>query len=311
MYVRFNGHYHGGLDHIMGGIVLDPEIPIPVEGERENDRCARYANTRGRYSKAFQECYLIEWNELPPLKKLLDRFGRDIAAVIMEPVMTNNIGCFPEPGFLEGARRLCDEYGALLIFDEILTGFRIGLSGAQGYFGVTPDLTTLSKALGGGFPVSSGCGRREVMGTLTRAYAILGGTFNGHPLAVAAVIAAIREYRKDDGAVFWTIEKLGGMLKEGLEEIAREHGQNLLLQGYPGALYINFTDEQRIRNHIEGCEFTDTAKANRFGQLLQKRGIISTRRFLVSAADTERDIEVTLDRANGALRALKEEYGGG
>ncbi len=310
MYVRFNGHYHGGLDHILGGIVLDAETPIPVEGEREDDRYARYANTKGRYSKAFQECYLIEWNEIPALEKLLNRFGTDIAAIIMEPVMTNNFGCFPEPGFLEGVRRLCDEYGAVLIFDEVLTGFRIGLNGAQGFFGVTPDLTTLSKALGGGFPVSSVCGKREVMDTLTKADAILGGTFNGHPLAMAAVSAAIEEYRKDDGAVFRHIEKLGGMLKEGLEEIARQHGQNLLLQGYPGALYINFTDRQRIKNHIEGCEFTDTVKAKRFGELLKARGIISTRRFLVSAAHTERDIEVTLDRASDALRALKEEYGG-
>jgi glutamate-1-semialdehyde 2,1-aminomutase len=309
-YVRFNGHYHGGLDHIMGGIVLDPENPIPVQGERENDRYAKYANTKGRYSKAFQECYLIEWNDLPALERLLHAHGEDIAAVIMEPVMTNNFGCFPEPGYLEAVRGLCDEFGIVLIFYEVLTGFRIGLNGAQGYFGVTPDLTTLSKALGGGFPVSSVCGKREVMDTLTRADAILGGTFNGHPLAMAAVIAAIEEYGKEDGAVFRRIEELGARLRKGLQEIAREHDQNLLLQGYPGALYIIFTDRDKIRNHTEGCEAADIGKAARFGELLKERGVITARRFLLSAAHTEEDIEETLDRANDSMRRLKEEWGG-
>ncbi len=310
MYVRFNGHYHGGLDHIMGGIVLDPENPIPVEGERENDRYAKYANTKGRYSKAFRECYLIEWNDLPALERLLHKHAEDIAAVIMEPVMTNNFGCFPEPGYLEGVRGLCDEFGIVLIFDEVLTGFRIGLSGAQGYFGVTPDLTTLSKALGGGFPVSSVCGKREVMDTLTHADAILGGTFSGHPLAMAAVIAAVEEYKRDDGAVFRRIEQLGNRLRTGLGEIAREHEQNLLLQGYPGAIYIIFTEEEKIRNHSEGCQAADIAKAARFGELLKERGVITARRFLLSAAHSADDIEETLERANDSMRTLKAEFGG-
>ncbi len=310
MYIRFNGHYHGAMDHILGGIVRDPENPIPVEGEWENDRYAKSANTKGRYSKAFQECYLIEWNDSPALEKLLNKFGDNIAAIIMEPVMTNNFGCFPESGYLEGVRELCDEHGVVLIFDEVLTGFRIGLHGAQGYFGVTPDLTALSKGLGGGFPVSSTCGKREPMDTLTRADAIQGGTYNGHPLAMAAVIAAIEEYRKNNGAVFRHIESIGNMLKKGLEEIAREHDQNLLLQGYPGALYIIFTDKEKISNHSEGCESADNAKASRFGELLKARGVITARRFLVSAAHTEKDIGDTLDRANDAMKILKEEYGG-
>jgi glutamate-1-semialdehyde 2,1-aminomutase len=304
MYVRFNGHYHGGLDHMMGGIVVDPENPIPVTGELPDDRYSQYANTKGRFSGAFNECYMIEWNDLPALEKLLAGHGERIAAVIMEPVMVNNFGCAPEAGYLEGVRGLCTKYGVVLIFDEVLTGFRIGLDGAQGHFGVTPDLTTLAKALGAGFPVSSTAGKREMMDTLTRADAIQGGTYNGHPLAMAAVVAAMEEYERDDGDVFRHIERLGNMLKEGMEEIAREHGQPLLLQGFPGVWVFSFAEEERISNHRDGCAGADFPKMDRFAGLLKDLGVLTSWRFCTSAAHTERDVGDALDRVNEAMKQL-------
>lgn len=307
MYVRFNGHYHGGLDHLMGGVVRDPENPIPVPGELEDDLYSRFTNTKGRYSDAFNQCYMIEWNDLPAFQELLERHGEEIAAVIMEPVMVNNLGCRPEPGYLERVRELCTEHGVVLIFDEVLTGFRIGLTGAQGHFGITPDLTTLAKALGAGVPVSSTCGKREIMDTLTRAEAIQGGTYNGHPLAMAGVIAAIEEYERDDGAVFKHIEKMGWLLKEGLEQIAAEHEQPLVLQGFPGSWSFTFNSErQKIRNQAEG-RGSDFAKAARFGDLLKSFGVLSWFRFCTSAAHTEKDVGDTLDRANEAMKILRKE----
>ena len=305
-FVRFNGHYHGGLDHLMGGIVLDPENPVPVPGELENDLYSQFTNTLGRYSGAFNQCYMIEWNDLPALEKLLDRHGDEIAAVIMEPVVVNNFGCVPEPGYLEGVRELCTLHGVVLIFDEVLTGFRIGLNGAQGYFGVTPDLTTLAKALGAGFPVSSTCGKREIMDALTRADAIQGGTYNGHPLAMAAVIAALEEYERDDGAVFRHINEMGNKLKVGLDAIAAEHEQPLVLQGFPGAWYFFFSDRGKIINQAGG-RGADFAKWLRFADLLKKRGVLTSWRFCTSAAHTDKDVGDTLDRANEAMRILKEE----
>ena len=102
-YVRFNGHYHGGIDHMMGGLIADEENPVPVQGELENDQYSQFANTLGRFSGAFNQCYLIEWNDLPVLERLFERHGDEIAATILEPVMINNYGCVPEPGYLEGA----------------------------------------------------------------------------------------------------------------------------------------------------------------------------------------------------------------
>lgn len=303
-YVRFNGHYHGGLDHMLGGIVVDPENPTPVPGELENDRYSQYANTKGRYSPAFNQCFMIEWNDLPGLESLFSRFADEIAAVIMEPVMVNNFGCRPDPGYLEGVRKLCTEHGVVLIFDEVLTGFRIGLNGAQGHFGVIPDLTTLAKALGAGFPVSSTCGRRELMDTLTRAEAIQGGTYNGHPLAMAAVIAAAEEYEREDGQAFRHIERLGSMLKEGMEEIAKQHGQPLLLQGFPGVWVFSFTRDEKIINHRDGCAGADFAKMDRFAGLLKDLGVLTSWRFCTSAAHTKRDVGDTLDRVDEAMKQL-------
>ena len=308
-YVRFNGHYHGGLDHIMGGIVKDPENPVPVPGELEGDRYSQLTNTLGRFSGAFNECYMIEWNDLTTLEWLFETYGDDIAALIMEPVMVNNFGCRPEPGYLEGVRELCTKYGVVLIFDEVLTGFRIDLKGAQGYFGVTPDMTTLAKGMGAGFPVSSTTGKREIMDTLTRADVIQGGTYSGHPLAMAAVIAAIEEYEKDDGAVYRHIEKMGNALKTGLEQIAAEHGQPLLLQGFPGAWNFSFTKKKKTINHSDGNDGANHKQAGRFAELLFERGILSGWRLCTSAAHTKKDVEDTLDRANDAMKILKEEFG--
>jgi glutamate-1-semialdehyde 2,1-aminomutase len=248
---------------------------------------------------------MIEWNDLAALEQLFSRDASSIAAVIMEPVMINNFGCVPEPGYLEGVRELCTRHGVVLIFDEVLTGFRIGLHGAQGEFGITPDLTTLAKALGGGFPVSSTCGKREVMDALTRADAIQGGTYNGHPMAMAAVIAAIEEYERDDGAAFRHIEKMGTMLKEGLEKIAAEHEQPLLLQGFPGAWYFCFNKKRKIINHSDGLD-SDSAKFVSFAELLKERGVLTSWRFCTSAAHTEKDVGDVLDRADEVMRILKE-----
>jgi len=288
-YVRFNGHYHGGLDHMLGGIVQDPENPTPVPGEQPDDLYSQFANTKGRFSGAFEECYMVEWNDLPALEALLSRFGDDIAAVIMEPVMVNNYGCIPEPGYLEGVRELCKRHGVVLIFDEVLTGFRIGLGGAQGH--------------------SSTSGRREVMDALTRADAIQGGTYNGHPLAMAAVIAAIEEYERQDGAVFRHIERIGNMLKEGLEQIAVEHEQPLRLQGFAGAWTYSFHERRRIKNQAEG-QGADFEKMGRFGKLLKDRGVLTSSRFCTSAAHTEKDVGDTLDRADEVMKILKEGHNG-
>jgi glutamate-1-semialdehyde 2,1-aminomutase len=303
MIVRFNGHYHGGLDEFMGGIVTTPENPIPIAGELEEDIYSQMANTAGRAAHAFSDGYMIEWNDLGALEQLFSAHGPEIAAVIMEPVMVNCSGCVPEPGYLEGVRELCTRNRTVLIFDEVLTGFRIGLGGAQEHFGVVPDMTTLGKALGGGFPVSAFCGRSEIMETIASTEVVAGGTYNGHPLAMAAVVANIEELERDDGAAYRRIEEMGLMLKDGLDAISRKYQQNLLLQGFPGSWTFTTSPRQKIINHRESLG-PGIALAGIFAALLKQRGVLTSFRFCTSAAHTKQDVEDALERADDAMREL-------
>ncbi len=304
-YVRFNGHYHGGLDHIMGGIVPDPDYPVPVEGEREDDFYSTFAMTAGRSEDSFKQVFMIEYNDLPALERLFEKYGDEIAAVIIEPTMVNNFGCTPEPGYLEGLRELCTRFGVVLIFDEVLTGFRIDLKGAQGYFGIKPDMTTLGKAVGAGFPVSSFNGKREIMDYLTRTDVVQGGTYNGHPMAMAAVIATIEELEKDDGAAYVQIRKMGTMLKEGIDKLAKAYDEPLLLQGFPGAWTFSHPKKTKIINQADGYG-SDFERTGWFSSLLKERGVLTSFRFCTSSAHTEKDVGDTLERVEDAFKVMRE-----
>ncbi len=302
-YVRFQGHYHGQMDHLMGGIVPDPENPVPVEGTIEGDSFTRWMYTAGRTRDDYHQVYLLEWNDAEALEGLLRQRGDDIAAVIMEPVMLNHGGCMPEPGYLERVRALCTQYGVVLIFDEVLTGFRMGLHGAQGQFGVMPDMTALGKALGSGVPVSAFCGRNDLMDLIASGTVIEAGTFNGHPLSMAAVVATLDALGEDGGAVYQRMEALGSLLREGLLQLAAQHGEPVLMQGFPTCHTLLFTDRPRLRNHAETLGI-DFGRGGRFFQLLLNRGVECYGRFCISAAHTERDIQDTLERVDDALADL-------
>jgi len=305
MVVRFKGHYHGGLDTILGGIVIDSKNPVPIASELEEDFWSQVVNTAGRAEHSLNDCFMVEWNDLPVLENLFAQHGDDIAAVIMEPVMVNLAGCRPEPGYLKGVRELCTCHNIVLIFDEVLTGFRMGLSGAQGYFGIIPDMTTFAKALGGGIPVSAFCGKKEIMDVITKTQVVAGGTYNGHPLAMAAVIATIEELEKNNGAAFRHINKMGSMLKDGLDQIAKDRNLNLLLQGFPGAWTFIFTNQKKIINHKEALE-VDMEKALVFASLLKQKGVVTAYRICTSVAHKEKDIQETLNRADDVMKAMQK-----
>src|SRR5690606_6851931 len=146
--VKFEGHYHGWFDNV--AVSINP----PAGSAGPAERPVPVAWSGGQSAKAYEELVILPWNDLGALERAFAEHPGEISAVIMEAVM-NNTSCIPpEPGYLEGVRALCDEHGTLLIFDEIITGFRLGLGGAQGRFGVTPDLATFAKAMAGGFSVS-------------------------------------------------------------------------------------------------------------------------------------------------------------
>lgn len=229
-FVRFENHYHGNSDNIMGGKAKNPSYPVPVDYFGDSHR------TAGRAENCMEsQSFVIPWNNETVLEELLSAHGDEIAAIITEPVCVNGGSVEPKEGYLQKMRELCDKYHVVLIFDEIITGFRVGLHGAQGYYGVTPDLTTLGKAIaGGGVPVSALVGKKEIMSLLEEKKVIHAGTFNGYPLGTAAVKASLQILSRDNGIVYQNMQEKIKKIHESLKKNADNAGITLCVQGLPG-----------------------------------------------------------------------------
>lgn len=238
-FIRFEGHYHGNADNIMGGKVTNHSDLIP------KDYLGDFKGTAGRAKDAMEsQSYLLPWNNAEILEALLSRKADEIAAVIMEPVCVNGGSVMPAAGYLEKVRALCDQYHVVLIFDEIITGIRMGLGGAQLEFNVTPDLTTLGKAIaGGGVPVSALVGKKEIMQLLTDKKVTHAGTFNGYPLGTAAVKTTLELLSRDNGASISAMHKKTKMMHDALISQAKQVGLPLVVQGPPGCAAYHCTHE--------------------------------------------------------------------
>jgi glutamate-1-semialdehyde 2,1-aminomutase len=226
--------------------------------------------------------------------------------VICEPILCNS-GCIPpDPGFLERLRELTLKERAILIFDEVITGFRVGLSGAQGLFGVTPDLATYAKALGGGTVLSALAGRQEFMDWIVTGKVVHAGTLNGNPLSLAAANATLDVLAENGGAVFREMERLGLRLKQGLRTILRNAGHTVVTQGHGAVFQLSFMD-QPARN------YRDTMRADKrlysdFALALLDEGtlVLPDGRWYLSAAHTDADIDATLAAVERAALGSRE-----
>ena len=267
-FVRFENHYHGNYDNIMGGKVKNAAFPIPTDFFGDTH------GTAGRAKDSMEsQSFLIPWNDEKVLEKLLAEHSDEIAAIITEPVCVNGGSVEPKPGYLEKMRSLCDQYHVVLIFDEIITGFRVGLHGAQGYYGVTPDLTTLGKAIaGGGVPVSALVGKKEIMSLLEEKKVIHAGTFNGYPLGSAAIRATLQILSRDNGAVYDNMREKISAIHHILEENAKKAGIALSVQGIPGCGAYHCC-EKPLETPSE-YNFDVMSKDIILNTCLQKRGIL-------------------------------------
>lgn len=238
-FVRFEGNYHGNADNIMGGKVSLGKNPVPV------DFIGDLKGTDGRATDALQnQSFLLPWNDSEALEALFIEKSDEIAAVITEPVSVNGGSIMPAPGYLQRMRELCDHYGVVLIFDEIITGIRMGLGGAQKHFGVIPDLTTLGKAIaGGGLPVAAIAGKKEIMQLLVNKKVIHAGTFNGYPLGIAAVKTTFEILSRDDQRAIKEMNEKILMIHSILENRAKAIGLPLVIQGPPACASYHCVSE--------------------------------------------------------------------
>jgi glutamate-1-semialdehyde 2,1-aminomutase len=299
-FLRFEGHYHGWFDNVAWGISAPSE---EAAGDRESPNALPW--TQGLPAAVREEFILLPWNDLALVEKTLAQRHEEIAAVITEPVMCNT-GCIPpEPGFLEGLRALCDRYGVLLIFDEVITGFRLGLSGAQGYFGVTPDLAVFAKAMASGYPISALAGKAKVMQLIAEGKVIHAGTMNSGNPTVSAALATIEVLEEEN--VHPRLFALGQKLMEGLRTEAKKAGQPVLIQGLGPMFHMGFTDRERVRDMREAFAY-DKAKYAQFARGMQERGIrlIGRGLWYLSAAHTESEIDHAIATAGETLKEMQQ-----
>ena len=290
--IKFAGCYHGHADGLLvkaGSGALTHGIPTSA-GVPES-----YAS----------ETLVADYNNIESVDKFFTANPKSIAAVIIEPVAGNMGVIPPSPGFLEGLRRITKNNGALLIFDEVITGFRVGPSGAQGLFGITPDITTMGKIIGGGLPVGAYGGRKDIMEMVAPLGAMYqAGTLSGNPLAVSAGIATLTELQKP--GVFKKLEEMAERLTEGLTKAfqATEIPSSI---NRVGSMFTGFFNDGPVTT-LEDAEGSDTEMYGRYFHAMQENGVyIAPSQFeagFVSTAHTEADIDATVTKASEALRTL-------
>ncbi|NVD36077.1 glutamate-1-semialdehyde 2,1-aminomutase [Marinobacter lutaoensis] len=291
--VKFEGCYHGHVDSLLvkaGSGALTLGVP----------------NSPGIPASLAEHTLTLTYNDISGVREVFDRMGDQIAAIIVEPV-AGNMNCIPPvPGFLETLREVCDAHGSVLIFDEVMTGFRVSLGGAQGFYGITPDLTALGKVIGGGLPVGAFGGKRDIMEQIAPLGPVYqAGTLSGNPLAMAAGLAtlnAISEPGFHDRLTAKTQQ-----LCEGLKQAADEAGIPLTVQRAGAMFGLFFTDAPSVTtfDQVMAC---DVERFKAFFQGMLKEGIyLAPSAFeagFVSAALSSQDIEATVNAARTVFATL-------
>ncbi|NLS43578.1 glutamate-1-semialdehyde-2,1-aminomutase [BEV proteobacterium] len=284
--IKFQGCYHGHADCLLvkegsGALTLgQPNLPgVPADFARHTLTCI--------------------YNDVDSVRQAFEQYPDDIAAIIVEPV-AGNMNCIPPlPEFLPGLRALCDEFGALLIIDEVMTGFRVALGGAQAHYGVVPDLTCLGKIIGGGMPVGAFGGRRDVMQALAPTGPVYqAGTMSGNPIAMAAGFACLSEVAKP--GVYDTLTALTTQLAQGVEAAAKEQHIPLVVNHVGGMFGLFFTDTPRVTCY-QDVTLCDVERFKRFFHLMLAEGVyLAPSAFeagFMSLAHSQQDIEHTIAAA--------------
>lgn len=288
--IKFEGCYHGHAD----GLLVKAGSGATTFGVPDSPGVPKsYA----------RNTITLPFNDIAALKTVINREWRSIACVIIEPVV-GNIGCvLPRIGFLETLRTITEKYGIILIFDEVMTGFRVSYGGAQAYYGIRPDMTCLGKVIGGGLPVGAYGGRKEIMSMIAPEGPVYqAGTLSGNPLAMTAGIETLKILSKK--GIYEKLEKTMQQLEEGLKDVAKKAGVKTRFYR-AGTMFCNyFTDTEVI--DYKTAKRSDTAKFARFFLSMLKRGInIAPSQFeagFISIVHTENDIEKTIKAAYEALK---------
>lgn len=292
--VKFEGCYHGHADSLLvkaGSGALTMGVP----------------SSPGVPANVAEHTLTVEYNNIDSVKEVFNAHGNDIACIIVEPV-AGNMNCIPPvEGFLEGLREVCDEYGSLLIFDEVMTGFRVSRGGAQERYGITPDLTCLGKVIGGGMPVGCFGGRRDILTHIAPTGPVYqAGTLSGNPVAMAAGLAAMQQIQEE--GLYEGIFENTQALADGMQALANKHGIELSTNVAGSMFGIFFTDIERVTNYQQAIN-CNTEQFNKFYHGMLEQGVYlapaSYEAGFVSKAHDKDIIAKTLEAADKVFAMLK------
>jgi glutamate-1-semialdehyde 2,1-aminomutase len=298
--IRFEGMYHGFSD----GVYWSKHPGLRDAGPPT--RPVAVAQGPGMPSGVAEDLIILPWNDLNALRGAIEREGANIAAVLTEPVMCNTGCILPEPGYLEGMREITAAQGILLIFDEVITGFRLSIAGAQGLYGIRPDLSVFAKGLGGGFPVAALGGRRDIMALVADGTVSMAGTYAANTIAVAAAHAALDELTAPGmyTNIFARCERLFG----GLERVLHDAKLPAHVVGVGPVLQVWFS-EHPIRNYRDAAQYASHEKFRSWWEGMFDRGVLfhphAFENLFVSFAHTDDDIEKTLEAARATVQDLR------
>ena len=302
--LKFEGHYHGWYDPYLLNAHSHPASQL---GTR--DQPARIPDSEGISQATFDDVVIAPWNDIPALEAVMRKHGTDLAAVITEPIMAN-MGCIPpRAGYLQRMRELTKHSGALLIFDEVVTGFRYAPGGCQELYRIKPDLSTFGKALGAGFPIGAVAGSRSVLDRVKWGdHMVLHyGTFNGHRLTMKVVAANLDLLSVKD--VYKKFHAIGDAAIAGLRDVFRHRGVKAIVQGFGPMFQIYFTDRNAIHDYRDYCTYADTDRYSRFIHLLLDRGIYMTPsnglHWIITTVHSGTDIEKLIQAADEACKELR------
>jgi glutamate-1-semialdehyde 2,1-aminomutase len=280
---KFEGGWHGGYDALHIGVKCPFDMP----------------ESAGLTPGALQDTTLLPFNDLEGVKERLR--NQEVASILVEPVLGAGGGVPADKEFLKGLREFCDDKGILLIFDEVITGFRLAPGGAQEYFGVKPDITVLGKILGGGFPVGAFCGRKEIMERVDSLayrrphYSFHGGTFTGHPVTMVAGFATLKTL--ENGKLIAKLNKLGDRIRRCLSEIFVDNGINVQVIGVGSIFNVHFTKET-VRDAIVASR-ADKSRLFEYNFRMIEKGVflLPTHNGALCTVHSEADVKQLLNES--------------
>jgi len=292
--VKFEGCYHGAHDYVLvkagsGATTFGAPTSLGVPEDTTKNTI------------------VLPFNDIESFEKAVEQNRDEVAAVIIEPVIGNSGVVLPKNGYLQQIRKITEEEGIILIFDEVITGFRLALGGAQEYYSVIPDMATLGKIMGGGFPIAAYGGKKEIMGLISPLGKIYqASTFSGNPISVTAGLATLNVLTENKNNVYRYLERMGSKIRKGLLDIVDDAGVPAQVNSIASMFQIFFADHPVL--DYETARGSDTVKFMRYQRELMRHAVfVPPSQFetcFISTAHTDEDVTKTLEAIDSAIRAL-------